>query len=277
MNRGPIHRCAALLATFALLACATPAIAAPDWDIVGIRLGMSPEQARAAMSAHAPNAELTEYRRQFSFDDGVRQQQLPDFLGAITARLGAASSALARPGSSGNAETLEVMFSAPPMEQRVIRVIRTVVLQDDPLPLERALAAVSQKYGKPPGMREANHGRGVVARWVEPGKTVCGDTAPTSLEAWQAPPVDNAPGGLGRYEAWHRRKLAPADGSNCSAALVVDLVTRAPGEPFVREMKLVMTDPGHAVPAMRAAARQVAERQAEARKARSSSGAAPKL
>lgn len=277
MNRGLVHRCAAALAASVLLAGAAPATAAPDWDIVGIRLGMSPEQARAALSAHAPKAELGESRRQFSFNDGVRQQQLPDFLGAITARLGAATSALARPGASGNAETLEVMFSAPPMEQRVIRVIRTLVLQDDPPPMERALASVTQKYGKPPRMREANNGRGVVARWVEPGKTVCGDTAPTSLDAWQAPPVDNAPGGLSQYDAWHRRKLAPADASNCSAALVVELVTRAPGEPFVREMKLVMADPGLAVPAMRAAARQVAELQDQARKARSGSGAAPKL
>jgi hypothetical protein len=276
MNRGLVQRSAAALAASILLIGAAPAPAAPDWDIVGIRLGMSPEQVRAALSQHAPQAEVSEFRRQFTFDDGVGQQQLPDFLGSITARLGAATSALARPGSSGDAETLEVMFSAPPMEQRVIRVIRTLVLQDDPPPIERTLASVTQKYGTPK-VREANRGRGLVARWVEPGKPVCGATAPTSPDAWQAPPVDNAPGGLSQYEAWHRRKLAPADASNCSAALVVDLVTRAPGEPLVREMKLVMTDPGYAVPAMRATAQQLAELQAKARKARMNSGTAPKL
>jgi hypothetical protein len=276
MNRGLVQRGAAALAASILLIGAAPAPAAPDWDIVGIRLGMSPEQVRAALSQHAPQAEVSEFRRQFTFDDGVGQQRLPDFLGSITARLGAATSALARPGSSGDAETLEVMFSAPPMEQQVIRVIRTLVLQDDPPPIERTLASVTQKYGTTK-VREANHGRGLVARWVEPGKPVCGDTAPTSPDAWQAPPVDNAPGGLSHYEAWHRRKLAPADASNCSAALVVDLVTRAPGEPLVREMKLVMTDPGYAVPAMRATAQQLAELQAKARKARMNSGTAPKL
>jgi hypothetical protein len=276
MNRGLVQRGAAALAASILLVGAAPARAAPDWDIVGIRLGMSPEQVRAALSEHAPKAEVSESRRQFTFNDGVGQQQLPDFLGSITARLGAATSALARPGSSGNAETLDVMFSAPPMEQRVIRVIRTLVLQDDPPPLERALASVTQKYGTPK-VREANYGRGLVARWVEPGKAVCGDTTPTSRDAWEAPPVDNSPGGLGHYEAWHRRKLAPADASNCSAALVVDLVTRAPNEPLVREMKLVMTDPGYAVPAMRATAQQLAELQAKARKAAMNSGAVPKL
>jgi hypothetical protein len=277
MTRGLVQRGAAALAASILLVGAAPARAAPDWDIVGIRLGMSPEQVRAALSEHAPKAEVSESRQQFTFNDGVGQQQLPDFLGSITARLGAATSALAHPGSSGDAETLEVMFSAPPMQQRVIRVIRTLVLQDNPPPMERALASVTQKYGEPPKIREANYGRGLVARWVEPGKTVCGDTAPTSQDAWQAPPVDNAPGGLSQYDAWHRRKLAPADASHCSAALVVNLVTRAPGEPLVREMKLVMTDPGYAVPAMRATAQQLAELQAKARKARMDSGTAPKL
>lgn len=93
----------------------------------------------------------------------------------------------------------------------------------------------------------------------------------------QVPPVDNAPGGLGSYTAWQRRKLAPADASNCSAALVVNLVTRAPREPLVTEMKLTMTDPGYAVPAMQSTAKQIADLQGQARKARQNSGTVPKL
>lgn len=266
MSTGLIHRCSVSIAALALLAGATPSLAAPDWDIVGIRLGMSPEQARAAMAAHAPKAQITDYTRQFVYSDGVKEQQLPSFLGSINASQ----------GPTNKSETLEVMFSAPPMEQRVIRVIRTLVMYDDPLPMERAMAAVAQKYGKPPKVLEANLGSGNFSRWVEPGKTVCGDTASTSMDARQAPPVDNSPSGFSQYGIWQRRKLAPADASNCSAALVVNLVTR-PGDSFVREMKFVMTDPGYAVPAMRATAKQIADLEAQARKARQNSGAAPKL
>jgi len=259
-----VRRTASALAAAVLLAGSAASMAAPDWDIVGVRLGMSPEQARAAIKAHAPQAEITDTTRQFSYNDGVRQQQTPGFLGGITATQ----------GPSNKSETLELMFSAPPMEQRVIRVIRTLVMVDDPLPMERAMAAVTQKYGPPPRVLEANNGRGNFSRWVEAGKTVCGDTAPTSMDARQAPPVDNSPAGLSHYDAWQRRKLAPADPANCSAALVVNLVTRAPREPLVTEMKFVMTDPGYAIPAMRATAQQIAEQTG---KARQNSGATPKL
>lgn len=256
------------IATTALLFSGTQAIAAPDWDIVGIRLGMNPQQARAALQAHAPKAEITEYTRQFSYDDVVRQQALPAFLGSIIATQGATPS---------KSETLEVMFSAPPMEQRVIRVIRTVTMQDDPIPMDRAMALVSQKYGTPPRTLAASDGRGQVSRWVEAGKTVCGDTAPTSGDARLTPPVDNAPAGLSHYEAWKRRKLAPADAADCGAALAVNLVTRSPRETLVTQMKFTMTDPGYAIPAMRATAKQIGDAQAQARKAREGSGAAPKL
>ena len=267
MKMGLVRRCVFALAAWALLAGSAPSLAAPDWDIVGIRLGMSPEQARAAIKAHAPQAQVTDFTRQFSYSDGGRQQQLPGFLGSITAQQGPAN----------KSDTLELMFSAPPMEQRVIRVIRTLVMVDDPLPMERAMAVVAQKYGQPPRVLEANNGRGNFSRWVEAGKTVCGDTAPTSMDARQTPPVDNSPAGLSHHAAWQRRKLAPADAAQCAATLVVNLVTRSPREPLVTEMKFVMTDPGYAIPAMRATAQQIADLQAQAGKARQNSGATPKL
>ena len=268
MHKGLAHRCSLFLVASALLGGAAPSRAAPDWDVVGIRLGMTPAQARAALLAHAPKGELTEFTRQFSYNDGVKDQQLPGFLASLTVR---------QAPTSGSSETLEVMFSAPPMEQRAIRVIRTLTMPNDPLALERAAASVTQKYGKASAVMEAHTGMGSILRWVEAGRTVCGDTAATSNDARQVPPVDNSASGLSHYKAWHQRKLAPADPSNCSAALVVNLVTVAPRNPLVKEMKFVMTDPGYAVPAMQATAKQIAELQAEARKTRQSSGTAPKL
>lgn len=268
MQQGLSRRRSTLLVASALLVAAVPSRAAPNWDIVGIRLGMTPAQARAALQAHAPKAEVTEYTRQLSYNDGAKEQALPGFLGSVTARQETA------PGSS---ETLEVMFSAPPLEPRVIRVIRSLTMPNDPVALDRAMASVIQKYGQPSAVLDPHTNMGKIARWVEAGKTVCGNTAATSQDAREAPPVDNSPSGLGPYKAWQQRKLAPADASNCSAALVVNLVTVAPRNPLVREMKFVMTDPGHAVTAMQATAKQILDLQAQARTVRQSSGAVPKL
>lgn len=268
MRADVIHRCSVSTATLAMLAVAMPTLAAPEWDIVGIRLGMSPDQARAAITAHVPKAQITDYPRQFMYSDGTKQQALPAFLGSITAD---------HNGYTSNGEILEVMFSAPPMEQRVIRVIRTVKMTDAALPMERVRASVEQKYGKPGMVLEAHLRNGSFLRWDEPGKTACGDMRPTSAEARQAPTVDNNPAGFSQYAAWQKRKQAPADAANCAAALVVNLNTVRPGDALVREMKFTMSDPGYAIPAMRASVKQIADLEAEARKGRLSSGAGPKL
>lgn len=47
MTKGLIRRCAVAAAAWVLFAGSAPSLAVPDWDIVGIRLGMTPEQARA--------------------------------------------------------------------------------------------------------------------------------------------------------------------------------------------------------------------------------------
>lgn len=268
MNPRFVHHFAASWCALLCLFSAAAAGPAPDWDIVGLKLGMTPAQARAALLAHASKAEISDTTRQFTYNDGVRDQALPGFLASITARQGATLT---------KSETLEVMFSAPPMEQRVIRVIRHVAMVDDPLPMERAMETVTQKYGKPPKLRVASDSRGNVLRWDEPGKTVCGDTSPNSFDGLVPPPVDHQPQALSGYEAWKRRKLAPADASSCSGALLINLITSTPRGSLVSEIKFTMTDPGYAIPAMQATAKQIADMQAQARKSRGSSGPALKL
>ena len=266
MNHHTVLNKLAALSAPALLALSLSAYAAPDWDIVGIRLGMNVTQARAAISAHAPKAQTTDYARRFAYSDGVKQLQAPEFLSSVTAQT---------QNSNNTSETIEVMFSAPPMEQRVIRVIRTLALHGDPISMDRASASVLQKYGKPQRSFDAS-GRGAILRWNESGKPVCGDTSPTAAEARLAPSVDNSPSGLGFYDVWKRRKLAPADASNCGAALVAQLVTFV-GQSSVNEMKFTMSDPGYAVPAMQATAKQIAEMENKARGIRQQSGSVPKL
>ena len=66
MNHHTVLNKLAALSAPALLALSLSAYAAPDWDIVGIRLGMNVTQARAAISAHAPKAQTTDYARRFA-------------------------------------------------------------------------------------------------------------------------------------------------------------------------------------------------------------------
>jgi hypothetical protein len=268
MHDGLVRRCRWLFAASSFLLLAVRAQAAPEWDVVGIRLGMTPVQARAALLAHAPKADITEFTRQFMFSDGAKNHPTPGFLASLTAR---------QERGPSSTETVELLFSAPPMEQRVIRVIRTVSMPSQPVAMDSVLASVVQKYGRPAATLESNNGMVSILRWLEAGKPVCGNPAASAQDAREAPPVDNSPAGLGHYRAWQQRKLAPPDPSDCSGALVVSLATLAPRGPLVKEMKLVMTHPGYAIPAMQATARRLAELEAEAKKTRRTSGAVPKL
>ena len=256
MNRLPL---------LALLTCTLPCTAAPEWDIVGLRLGMNEAEAKAALAAHSAQAQVSERSLRFTFHDGAKQQESPGFLSTIEARI---------PGPAG--EVIQLELSAPPLPQRVIRVRRTLSAYDDPPPLERMLGSVTQKYGKPAAQRK--HGIGnitTVASWTEQGKPVCGLKAGPN-QPLVLPSVSQSPDALRWYRRQQQQNLAPADASRCSAVLQVDLITRAGGSSVVT-LSFEMNDPGHAVPAMEATSRWLADLEAAARKARLGSGATPKL
>ncbi len=243
------------------------ALAAPDWDIVGIKLGMSEQQARAAIKAHSAQVQLDEREMKFTFNDGAKQQETTSFLATISARI---------PGLAGtsDSERIQLEFSAPPQEQRVIRVRRELSSYANPPPLERMQDSLTQKYGKPLDSR--THGIGIksnVVSWAEAGKTICGQRAGQGIGFIG---VGQSPNDLKKFYQYQQQKLAPADLSQCSALLQAKMDYKEGGS-SVNTLVVEMYDYGYILPALEATAKWIADQEAEARQARLNSGATPKL
>jgi hypothetical protein len=257
---------AAAALALTLLATATSSLAAPDWDIVGIRLGMTEPQARAAIQAHSDRGQVSERMLKFTYSDGARQHETPAFLATIQVHIPAP------PGTMDN-ENLKIEFSAPPMPQRVIGVRRDVAMWSNPPSVDRMRDSLTQKYGQPQTFTLGGLPKAGRADWAEAGKTVCGQQPGKPLAM---PAVSQAPRDLRLYQQWQQQRLAPADLSTCAARLGANLTIKEGGSSVVG-LVTEMNDYAYMLPALQATAKWLADQEAEARKARLNSGAAPKL
>lgn len=252
-----------VVAILALL-FSVPLQATPGWDIVGLRLGMTEAEILSALKAHAPDAQITTKSLKFTYNDGAQQKETEPF----TARLDAVVRKQAM-----NTEVFNIELSAPPLEQRAIKITRNVTNYNEPPALDRVLESITQKYGKP--ATTWKYGQAVVTTelaWTEAGRPVCGK----SSKSTQLPQAVQAPDGLRWYETQRKANTAPADGAQCSPVLRAQLATKAGGS-SVSTLKFEMVDPGLAVPAMTATATWLDELEGTARKARLEGGVVPEL
>jgi len=258
------HHRAGLVVMLALSLFARSVLAAPDWDIVGIKLGMTETEVRAALRAHSAQARLDEREMKFTFSDGARQQETDAFLLSISTRIPS-------PTSSTDGENIELEFSPPPLEQRLIRVRRTMTLYKEPPPLDRVLDSLTQKYGEPRSSQTSGIGeKAVISTWAEPGKALCGGEKRFFIGVGQSPDR------LKLFRQLQQENLAPADLSQCGAQMQSSVRYREGGS-SVHAMEVEMRNYDYALPALEAAAKWLDAQEAEARKARLDSGTAPKL
>jgi hypothetical protein len=251
-------------AAMLLSVCAVPTLAAPDWDIVGIKLGMTEQQARAAIKAHSEQAAIDEKMLMFTFNDGARQQETPSFLATINAQIPG-------PANTSDTESIKLEFSAPPLEQRVIGVRRVLSTYKNPPPLDSMNDSLTRKYGKP--VSDATFGIGVKNRilsWTEAGKASCGG------EKQFMPGASQSPNDLKKFYQYQQQQLAPADLSQCGAQMRANMGYMDNGS-SVNTLEIEMNDYGYLLPALEATAKWLSELEAEARKARLDSGAVPQL
>jgi hypothetical protein len=244
------------------LSCyALPGFAAPDWDIVGIRLGMTEQEARAAIVAHSAQAQISEETLNFRFTDGARHQETPRFLATIRARV---------PTPSPNTEEISLEFSPPPQEQRVVGVRRGLNTYTNPPPLDRLLGSLTQKYGTP--LNDTTGGSGTIRNlsWAEADKALCGGERNFFTGANQMP------ASLQRFHQWQQQQLAPADLSQCGAQMRATMNYRDGGA-SVTTLAIEMKDYGYLLSALVSATQWLADLEAEAKKARLDSTDIPLL
>lgn len=211
----------ALLASATLvLTTATQALAAPGWDILGIRLGMTEAEVRAAMLAYEPKGQVVVTRLTLPYGDKVSTYQTEPFLGRLELRT--RRQTMQTP--------LKVQFSGPGGAPRVIAVEREAFGLPDPQTPAQFQQSLEAKYGKPsaytPGRR--------MPMWEEPGKPPCARDAqgePMPYNTFKS--LEEAQRMQGR--AATARPL-PADLTTCGAYLQYDYAMSGPVRSFVARL-----------------------------------------
>lgn len=138
--------CAAVLCASAVLA--GPAGFAAEqgaFDIVGLRLGMTPEEAFSTLEAHGIAREaIQETRMSYSYSDGLRNDyRTDDFLAHVTA------GKFRVEGSRRHNDSFVLYFSPPPHGGRLVAVDRMINNQLDPVTRGELREALVAKYGVP--------------------------------------------------------------------------------------------------------------------------------
>lgn len=154
----PVCRHARVAAAAALLACSLPSFGAPDWDMVGIRLGMTEAEVLAAFRAYDPKGKISASRTSFSYNDGVSSHRTPAFLSSM--EMSVTRLSIQTP--------LRVWFSGPVGEVRVIGVARNESNLPNPASRAQYLQGLQQKYGAPTAQWT-----GSAPFWQEQGKPSC--------------------------------------------------------------------------------------------------------
>ena len=141
------------------LSITDPSIARELMEVAGIRLGMTEAEAMAALNAFEPAATITRYTSFFNYGDGASAFQTDDFIDYVSAQ-------------SGTGNRINVYFSGPLGEPRVIKVGRSVSVVNGPTRTEFLNTLIS-RYGAPSGFdggEVAELGNPV---WEESGRARC--------------------------------------------------------------------------------------------------------
>lgn len=209
-----------LVAAALALSSATQALAAPAWDILGVRLGMTEAEVRAAMLAYEPKGQVIATRLTLPYSDKVSTFQTEPFLSRLELRV-----------RRQTVQTpLKVQFSGPGGPARVIAVEREAFgLPDAPTP-QQFQQSLEAKYGKPsaytPGRR--------MPMWEETGKPPCARDAsgePMPYNTFKS--LEEAQRMQGR--AATARPL-PADLTTCGSYLQYDYGMSGPVRSFVARL-----------------------------------------
>ena len=120
---------------------------ASSFDILGLRLGMTADEARAALRSLDPKININESERKFIYTDGVSAHHTEPFLYRITGSSDIADGA----GHSRRwTQSVQAYFSPPPKGGRVTAVVRVQTgMPNAPSGAQYRDALMEKSGGKP--------------------------------------------------------------------------------------------------------------------------------
>lgn len=243
-----------------LFLSAPPARAQDGPDIVGLRLGITEDQAMSALKAHAAGMQFKRMLRSYSFSDGVKGHSTPQHLQMIQA---------ATIAGVDSSERFQLLFSSPPGEQRLISITRDTRLANPPTAAQLE-AQLIEKYGPPLDSNSIKAPVRTTIVWAEKGKPTCWrSTQKTTVFTSASSGAGSVLNGMRNAQS---RGIAPKDLSQCGHA-VGALIE---GEP-ARSLRVYMTDFAAWAVSDQGAEAWVDGLRQDATRARLSAGSGPKL
>lgn len=244
------------LGTLAASACAQ----APAFDIAGLRLGMTQDEAIAALEAFEPEMDLTLLEGYFNYTDGVSHFQSDSFPSEIRGT---------RPGSRFGNEFI-LRFTPPPNGGRLWLIDRREEISSNFPSLAQYGVALRQKYGEP----AIASNEGLQFAWNVPaGGPACLRDRLNPVSSYYQPRRHTDL--LFRLSYMQQVGQAPADLSTCALQLHYQLGSA--NNQVVQNFNAIMIDVAGFTVANDAANEWVKGLEAEARRKREGEGKAPKL
>ncbi|MCW5620897.1 MAG: hypothetical protein KIS79_07325 [Burkholderiales bacterium] len=247
----------ALLALFA--GCFGFSAFASEYDIAGLKLGMSPAQAKAALVAAGFDPKsFSENMATYSYNDGVNGHETEAFLDNIAAEK--------RENRSGGrvVDNFKLAFAPPPKGGYLVMIRRNISNPIDPPTVAEYRAALTDKYGKPDIEQTGS------LMWLAPRGAVNCMQVGNNVASGSAP-EGGVMDGVGSMMA--RKKIT--NPSQCASMLEYRMSAVLNGP--ARTVRAILTDvPGWAKAYLASQEWVEAQRQA-AVKARESKASKPKL
>lgn len=238
-------------ALLVLLALCGTAIADEDtnsFDILGFRLGMTPDEAEAAFRRLNPNVELKTDHGYYRYSDGLQDLKTDTFLDKI-------SGTIRHDRETKTTLYVAVEFSPPPDGGKAVQIVRQDSNIANPVTLPEYKEALIAKYGAPATERYG-------LQWHFPAdRSLCSSSA-------SGPGAGN----LGTLAQGRDREQKLANPSQCASYLTF----RTTGDPVV-DVYARLVDVENAIRTQLAASAWVADLQAEAVAARKAQGKGPEL
>jgi hypothetical protein len=121
----------------------TPSLAAPDWDMAGVNLGMTEAEVKAAFVDYDPKGKIIASNSSFNYSDGLNSQRTPAFLSSMEIRV----------VRLAQWTPIKVWFSGQDGPARVIAVARNEGNLPNPVTRGQFLQSLQAKYGPPTAQR----------------------------------------------------------------------------------------------------------------------------